>query len=466
LAIGTGLLLAWRIGSNIARPVGALTLVMRNLAKGSLEVAIPNAERRDELGEMARAVVVFKENALAVRRLRSEQEADHQHADAEKRAAMAAMAETIEIQTKHALEEIGGTTQMMAATADQMAASATRTGSAAQVAAGAASQALANAQTVAEAAGHLAESIREIGSQMNQSAEVVGRAVVAGTDARGTIETLNAEVASIGLVAKVIGEIAARTNLLALNATIEAARAGDAGKGFAVVASEVKLLAVQTARSTEEIGRHIAQVVSATRASVDAVARLERSIGEISNIAGSIAAAVEEQGAATAEIARSVGETATAANEMTARTETVSMEAADTGRHAAEVRDHTAKLDVCAGDLRRQVIHVVREAGIEVERRQSHRYSVNLPCRMKIPGRDGDAARLADLSERGARITTTVLLAVGQRGSLRLDSLDQELPFVVRARSEGVLNVAFDLDTTTARALGAIAEGLGRREAA
>src|SRR6185437_3442066 len=120
---------------------------------------------------------------------------------------------------------------------------------------------------------------------------------------------LNERVAEIGAVAEIIGEIAAKTNLLALNATIEAARAGDAGKGFAVVASEVKALATQTARSTEEITRHIGEVRTATGASVAAVGRIEQTIGEINAIAGSIAAAVEEQGAATAEIARNVNQT-------------------------------------------------------------------------------------------------------------------------------------------------------------
>ena len=270
---------------------------------------------------MARAVLVFKEHMVRETLLAGEHESVRQQAEqAQRHAALVGMANTVEAETATALESIGLRTTAMAATADAMSASATRTGAAAQDAAGAAGHALANAQTVASAAEQLAASIREIGGQVSQSAAIVGRAVTAGAEARGTIEALNQEVERIGAVADMIGEIAAKTNLLALNATIEAARAGDAGKGFAVVAAEVKALATQTARSTREIARHIGQVRTATGASVAAVTQIEQTISEINAIAGSIAAAVEQQGAATAEIARNVTETATAANEMTSRT--------------------------------------------------------------------------------------------------------------------------------------------------
>ena len=170
------------------------------------------------------------------------------------------MADKIESETTIALQEVGARTSAMTATAEEMSASAVRTGNSAQSAATASAQALSNAQTVASASEQLSASIREIGSQVAQSTEIVGRAVEAGAETRQTIEALNEQVGRIGAVADMIGEIAAKTNLLALNATIEAARAGDAGKGFAVVASEVKALATQTARSTEEIAQHIAQV--------------------------------------------------------------------------------------------------------------------------------------------------------------------------------------------------------------
>ncbi len=228
-------------------------------------------------------------------------------------------------------------------------------------------------EPVASAAEELSASIREIAGQVSQSSAVVSRAVEAGRSTRETISALNEQVARIGSVADMISEIAARTNLLALNATIEAARAGDAGKGFAVVASEVKQLATQTARSTEEIGRHIADVRAATGASVTAVGRIEDTISEINAIAGSIAAAVEEQGAATTEIARNVSETAAAANEMTSRTNEVFSEAQQTGRQAGEVLTNTVDLNAAMEDLHKAVIHLVRTSTSELDRRRYRR---------------------------------------------------------------------------------------------
>ena len=293
----------------VVRPICGMTSAMGRLSEGDLTIAVPGQRRRDEVGAMAKAMLVFRDHMAAESRLAAEQADERGRAEAEKHAALVDMANRIEASTTAALREVGTRTAAMTATAEEMNASAGRTGNSAQSAASASALALTNAQTVASAAEQLSSSIREIGAQVAQSTEVVGRAVAAGGETRATIETLNGEVARIGTVADMIGEIAAKTNLLALNATIEAARAGDAGKGFAVVASEVKSLATQTARSTQEIARHIAQVRDATGASVAAVSRIEQTISEINAISGSIAAAVEQQGAATAEIARNVSDT-------------------------------------------------------------------------------------------------------------------------------------------------------------
>ena len=232
---------------------------------------------------------------------------------------------------------------------------------------------------------------------------MVGRAVIAGTETRATIEQLNQEVERIGAVADMIGEIAAKTNLLALNATIEAARAGEAGRGFAVVAGEVKALAAQTAQSTREIAQHIGQVRSATGASVAAVVQIEQTITEISVISNSIATAVKQQDEATTEIARSVSATASSANAMTDRTAEVTVEAGETGRHAGEVRENAAGLNDAMEELRHTMIRAVRTSTTEVDRRRDRRYPTDRRCSLAVAGGTFEA-HVADLSEHGAYI--------------------------------------------------------------
>ena len=359
----------WTIVRGISAPIGAMTAAMRRLAEGDTAVEIVGSGRGDEIGAMAKAVEVFKQNAIERASPGGRTEG----------AGTAGGAGEADRPDRHggadrggdpdALEGIGARSETMAATAEAMRASASRTGDAAQSAATAAGQALANAQTVASAAEQLSASIREIGGQVNQSNAVVSRAVAAGSETRAKMEALNEQVGRIGAVADMIGEIAAKTNLLALNATIEAARAGDAGKGFAVVASEVKQLATQTARSTEEITRHIGEVRAATGESVASVKQIEQTIGEINAIAGSIAAAVEEQGAATAEIARNVAETAAAADTMTTRTARFPPRRRRPA--SAPSRSSTARpLEYrSVEELRRAVIQVVRSSSAEVDRR-------------------------------------------------------------------------------------------------
>jgi methyl-accepting chemotaxis protein len=451
----------------VVKPLAVLRGRMAALQAGDLDAPVPGVDRGDELGEMARAVLVFKDHMVRENRLAGAQEAERQNAEAaHQRAALVGMANSVEAETAVALESIGGRTTAMAATAEAMSASAARTGGSARNAAGAAAQALANAQTVAGAAEELAASIREIGGQVGQSATVVGRAVTAGTEARTTIEALNQEVERIGAVADMIAEIAAKTNLLALNATIEAARAGDAGKGFAVVAAEVKALATQTAHSTQEIGRHIGQVRAATGASVAAVTRIEQTITEINAIAGSIAAAVEQQGAATAEIARNVTETANAANEMTSRTSDVSSEAVDTGRLATDVRDNIVALNQAVEELRHSVVRVVRTSASDVDRRQTQRYPIDLAARLGAVGQGEQPVRMIDLSEGGFSVSGAANLAVGTRCALRIDGVMMPLPCTVRSVEGGALHLAFALDAAGSAALRPILERLGLHRAA
>jgi methyl-accepting chemotaxis protein len=466
VALLLGALIAWLVGRGIIRPVSGMTAAMSRLAAGETAVDVPSRDATDEMGAMAKAVEVFKQNAVERARLEVEQKAQEARAVQEKHAALVGMAAKIETETGTAMEAVIARTGTIAATAEEMSASAMRTGESARGAATAAGHALANAETVASAAEQLAASIREIGGQMSQSTAVVGRAVAAGSETRATMETLHAQVGRIGAVANMISEIAAKTNLLALNATIEAARAGDAGKGFAVVASEVKQLATQTARSTEEITRHIGEVRSATDASVAAVGRIEQTIDEINAIVGSIAAAVDQQGAATAEIARNVTETAAAANEVTRRIGEVSAEAERTGQRSTQVRDDTKGLNTLVDELKHAVVRVVRTSTTEVDRRGAARYPVALPCRVTVAGGGTQPATVADLSEGGAMISGGPALSTGTRGTLDVDRIGVKLPFVVRTVDNEGSHLAFELDAATASRFAQVLERLAVQRAA
>jgi methyl-accepting chemotaxis protein len=320
-------------------------------------------------------------------------------------------------------------TEALAGTADAMNSAAGRTGAAAASAAQAAGQAMTNVQAVAGAAEELNASIREITGQIAQSNRVVEHAVAAGRDARASFNALTAKVTEIGAVADLINDIAARTNLLALNATIEAARAGDAGKGFAVVAGEVKQLASQTARSTEEINRTIAEVRSAADISLGAVERIERAIEEVSTIAGTIADGVHQQGEATAEIARNVSETAGAANAVSARVDEVAADADQTGLRAGDVHRGAGELAQAMAKLRREVVAAVRTSTDDVNRRLHRRVPVSLPCRVTLAGVTWSGL-VSDLSEGGA--------------ALNVSGIGDALGFRVVQHDSKVLRIAFD----------------------
>jgi methyl-accepting chemotaxis protein len=467
LVIAAATSLAYFLALRITiRPLTGLADAIRRIAGGALDTEVPWAGRSDQIGEMARALRQLSDASSLARQRDAVAAKDRRSAEDSKRAALVGMADKIESETSEPLRQIGHRIAALVATADAMSTSAGRTGESARDAADAARAALSNTQGVASAAEQLAASISEIGSQVGRSAAIVSRAVTAGTETRATIEALRQEVERIGAVAGMIGEIASKTNLLALNATIEAARAGEAGKGFAVVASEVKALATQTAHSTQQIATHIDQVRSATGASVSAVARIEQTITEINAIAGSIAAAVEHQGTATGEIARNITETATASEVMTSRTTEVSDEAADTGRRADEVRDNAAGLNQAIENFRHSVIRVVRTSTAEVNRRQSLRYAVDLPCRLTIAGESDRNGRVTGLSESGACIADVSPLPVGARGTLKLDRLGSPLPFTASAGDEPGLHLAFELNDAAAAQLGDFIQSLTQGQAA
>ena len=351
-----GVALAIVVGLSITRPIDRLSAAMRGIADGDLALDVPDRSRRDEIGGMAQAVQVFKQNMILANRLTEEQATLKGEAAAARRAAMAVTADGFEAKIGGLVGLLSSAATNLEHTARSMSGTASDTNGRAATVAHAAASASHGVNTVAAAAEQLSTSISEISRQVAQSTMITGRAV---EDARRTdriVHKLSEGTEKIGHVVGLISSIAGQTNLLALNATIEAARAGDAGKGFAVVAAEVKSLARQTAKATEEIGSQIAEVQTATTEAVTAIRAILSTIEDVSAIASNIAAAVEQQGAATNEIARNVQQTAQSTQDVTHHIGGVSHAANDTGTAAGQVLQ-------AAGDLSRQAEELTCEVG-------------------------------------------------------------------------------------------------------
>ena len=347
--------LAWIIARGIVRPVIGMTEAMGRLATGDMSVDVPARSRSDELGAMAASVEVFKQNMIEAERLRSEQAESQKRAAAEQKAMMARLADDFERAVGGIVRTVSAAASQMQSAAQSMTSTALETTRQTGNAAAASQQASANVQTVASAGEELASSIAEIGRQVSQSARIAGQAVEEASRTDAKIQGLADAAQKIGEVVQLINEVASQTNLLALNATIEAARAGEAGKGFAVVASEVKALAGQTAKATDEIAAQIAAIQSATRESVEAIKGIGETIGQINEIATSIASAVEEQGAATQEIARNVQEAARGTSDVSSNISEVTESAKQTGAAAEQVLGAAGDLAKQAESLRTQV---------------------------------------------------------------------------------------------------------------
>jgi PAS domain S-box-containing protein len=369
----------------------------------------------------------------------------------ERRQSVRDMAAIVEHDATDAMDRMVSETEAMFGHATAVCELVAQVSASASAAASATGAAMDNARAAAASSGELSISIREIVAQAVRSEETAQRAVRSGAAARERIASLSQRAEQIGDVVGLISSIASQTNLLALNATIEAARAGEAGKGFAVVASEVKNLASQTARSTDEIGRHIANIREATAGAVVVVEEVAAALEEISAVSAAIAAAVDRQNAATQAIAGNVGSSSGAVALAAERIADVSNDALATSDRANEISMGVANLAVGVANLRYNVVRTIRTATADADRRAEPRHEVSEDCTIVVDGALHEA-RLLDLSNQGGRVAVTVGLPVGGRGNLVLFGLrgSATAPFEVRrVNDDGSLGVAFDRAAAT-----------------
>jgi methyl-accepting chemotaxis protein len=359
LAVGgfvVGGLFAWLLGRGISRPMIAMCKAMRKLAGGDFEVVLPGLGRKDELGDMAGAVEEFKVQAVAkAERDAAAHDAQNKAAGEARRGELIRFADQFEQAVGSIVSNVSSSAVQLEAAAGTLTRTAETTQSLSGQAAGASEEACSSMQSVAAATEELSASVDEIGRQARDSNRIADGAVKQAQQTDARIGKLSRAAQEIGDVVKLITAIAEQTNLLALNATIEAARAGEAGRGFAVVASEVKSLASQTAKATDEISSHISGMQGATQESVAANKEIGSTIGQISNIAATIATAVQQQSDATQEIARSVQSVAQGTQATADNITQVNRGATETGSASEEVLNSAQTLSAESTRLRQEL---------------------------------------------------------------------------------------------------------------
>lgn len=347
-------LVIWLISRAISKPLESMTHSMRELAGGDHDVAIDGQGRGDEVGHMADALGVFRDNMIKADKLAQAQAEEQQMKEA-KQKELAKLIQQFEMTIISVLDGLSAADHSMHSTAIKLAGTASSTQNKAVAVSDASADASGNVQAVASAAEELSSSIHEISRQVVHAAEISTNAVNVSEETSGHMKLLVETVGKIGDVVRLINDIAEQTNLLALNATIESARAGEAGKGFAVVANEVKALANQTTKATEEISRQITEVQSVTKTAVQGIEEVIAVISQISEASSTISAAVEEQGAATQEIAANAERAATGTTTVSTAITEVEEHARESAQASADLKEASDVLSDQTASLKTQV---------------------------------------------------------------------------------------------------------------
>ncbi|QJE73935.1 HAMP domain-containing protein [Aerophototrophica crusticola] len=448
-ALAAGLVLAFVIRGVLA-PLGGLTRSMGRLAEGDLSVQVEHEGRADEVGAMARAMGVFRANALRNRELEALQQRENA-ARARRQEALEALARDFQLAVSGQLRSVAAAATELEATAAGLSQQADQTTERTMEAIETARLATQNAQTVATAAEELTSASAEIGAQVERTAGTTRQAVAEADRAKTVVDELAGVVAGVSQVVEFIHEIAAQTNLLALNATIEAARAGDAGKGFAVVAGEVKSLAMQTAKATDDIQSKVNAVRSAAGHAIDIIGLIARTIAEVDGNSGAIASAVTEQGAATGEISRNVGEAASRTEVVTSTLDQVQESAEFTKVASTQLLSAAGELSQQSERLRAEVEEFLTAMARAGDRRQFERHPVRAAATLTVRGRRGAATdfpmTLVDLGMGGCALEGPADAPDGAEVTLETNGL--RVDGRVINRDKHLLRVQFRLDDAT-----------------
>lgn len=452
IMIAIGGVSAWVVIFRITRPINGMTSAMKQLADGNADTDIPSVGRADEIGDMAGAVLIFKENVKKANLLRvREQEAEaKKDEDAKLKMELLALSDRLDEEIKSVMVETSSQADGMKKSSTEMGEIIGRLTERSSSVSDGATQANESIQTVASAAEELSASISEITRQVSQSSSIVQKAAIEADRTDAIVVGLAESAQKIGDVINLIQDIAEQTNLLALNATIEAARAGDAGKGFAVVANEVKNLATQTAKATDEISSQIGSIRNETEGAVDAIRVISETIKEVNLISEGISSAVEQQSEATQEISESVQSSVRHMGDVSGQMTDVASEASQVNERSDSVLNSAEATLANMGLLDKRmgsVLADLRESAVG-NRRADPRYQGNWPVVVDCDG-GTVKAQARDLSLGGALITSESDLPGCDSLSLRIGDMPDMISAKVVGRSDRGIHVSFDKSDRT-----------------